>query len=57
LDSKNYRSKIFFKKERKNPETSVKQNLNLPYVSNYFHSMYIVLSVTKDDLKYTRGWA
>ena len=29
----------------KNSESSKKQNLNLPHISNYLHSIYIVLGI------------
>ena len=32
-------------REKKNPESSPKQNLNLPYAGNYLHSIYIVLGI------------
>ena len=39
----NHGSKIF---EKKFPESSKKQNLNLANAGNYFHSIYIVFTTT-----------
>ena len=41
-DSTNSRSKI---SRKKIPESSKKQNLNLPHSGNYSHSIYLVFTI------------
>ena len=36
----------YLKKKKKDPESSRKQNLNLPFSSSYLHSIYIILIFT-----------
>ena len=44
--SKNILENIFSKNIwKKTPESSKKQNLNLPHAGNYLHSIYIILGI------------
>ena len=44
IGSTNYRSKRL-KKKTNTPESSQKQNLNLPLIGNYIHRIYIIFKI------------
>ena len=53
MGSANPELKIF---EKRNPQSSKKQSLNLPYAGNYLHSIYIVLSIISNpEMIYSIG--